>query len=100
VSGFATLFGIALGWRSLHAQTGTLSWDGHDWCWHSRSDGAEDQLVEVFVVLDIQKALVLRWQPTSGRLANGGGYLWLSQEAAMPHWLTLRCAVYDRSPLR
>ncbi len=100
LSGLATLFGIALGWRSLHAQTGTLSWNGDVWCWHGRTKGAEDQLIEIFVVLDIQKALVLRWQPTSGRLVLGGGYLWLGQETAMPHWLNLRCAVYDRPPLR
>jgi hypothetical protein len=40
--------------------------------------------------------LVLRWQPTSGRLPAHGGYLWLSRETAKPHWLNLRCAVYDR----
>ena len=100
MSGLVTMLGIALGWRSLHTQTGILSWDGYVWCWHSRADGAEDQLGEVFVSLDVQKALVLRWQPTSGRLTNLGAYLWLGQETATPHWLNLRCAVFSRIPLR
>lgn len=99
-SGAATLLGMFLGWRSLNAPMGTLSWDGQVWCWHSRLDGAEDQLGEVFVSLDSQKALVLRWQPTSGRLGLLGCYLWLGQERATQHWINLRCAVYGRTPLR
>jgi hypothetical protein len=100
LGGVATLLGVVLGWRSLRAQTGILSWDGHVWCWHSRAHGFEDQIGQVFVSLDSQKALVLRWQPSSGRLITSVGYLWLSQEVAKPRWLNLRCAVFSRSPQR
>ena len=99
-SGAVTVFGIVLGWCNLHAQTGTLSWDGHVWCWHSRGGNADDALGEVFVAFDAQKALVLRWQPTSGRVATLSCYLWLDQESATLHWLNFRCAVYGRTPLR
>jgi toxin CptA len=100
LSGVATLLGVVLGWRSLSTQTGTLSWDGQVWCWHSRGRGADDALGEIFVSLDVQKALVLKWQPTSGRLDTLGCYLWLDQESATQRWLNLRCAVYGRAALR
>jgi hypothetical protein len=100
LGGAATLLGMVLGWRSVQMHAGTLSWDGQVWCWHSRTDGADDQLGEIFVSLDVQKALVLRWQPTSGRLTALDSYLWLGQERAAQHWLNLRCAVYSRAPLR
>jgi hypothetical protein len=99
-SGLAALLGVVLGWRSLQTQSGTLSWDGQVWCWHGRGGDAEDALGEIFVAFDTQKALVLRWQPTSGRLATLGCYLWLGQERAAQHWLNLRCAAYSRAPLR
>ena len=100
LSGAATSVGLILGWRSLQTQSGILSWDGQAWCWHSRTDGADDALGEIFVVVDAQKALVLRWQPTSGRLGSLGCYVWLGQERATQHWLDLRCAVYGRMALR
>ena len=98
--GFVTTLGIGLGWRNFQSQSGILSWNGDGWCWHSRGDGTDDALGEVFVAFDAQKALVLRWQPTSGRLAMLGTYLWLGQERATQRWLNLRCAVYGRTPLR
>ena len=100
LSGAAALGGLFLGWRSLRTQSGTLTWDGQVWCWHSRRDGAEDALGEIFVAMDVQKALVLRWQPTSGKVSMLGCYLWLGQELATQHWLNLRCAVYGRVALR
>jgi hypothetical protein len=99
-SGAATSVGLISGWRSQRAQSGTLTWDGHEWCWHSRSDGTDDAIGEIFVALDVQKALVLRWQPTSGRVSALGCYLWLGQERATQHWLNLRCAVYGRMARR
>jgi len=96
LSGAAALGGLFLGWRSLRTQSGTLTWDGQVWCWHSRLDGVEDALGEIFVAMDVQKALVLRWQPTSGRLGTLGCFVWLGQERATHHWLNLRCAVYGR----
>jgi hypothetical protein len=99
LSGAATVVGLILGWRRLQTQSGILTWDGQVWCWHSRTDGVDDALGEIFIAVDAQKALVLRWQPTSGRLRSLGCYVWLGQERATHHWLNLRCAVYGRMAL-
>jgi toxin CptA len=100
LSGAAALLGIVLGWRSLQAQAGTLSWDGQVWCWHSRGDRVDDEIGQITVSLDVQSALLLQWQPSSDTLVASSRYLWLGQERAAIRWQNLRCAVYGRAPLR
>jgi hypothetical protein len=56
----------------------------------------EDALGEVRVALDVQKALVLRWQPASDTLNAKQLWLWLGAEGASHHWQDLRRAVYQR----
>jgi len=89
--------GLLLGWRAL-GHTGTLSWDGQVWCLHDQGSGNhEDALGEVHVALDVQKALLLRWQPTSDTLHAKPQWLWLGSQSADSRWQDLRRAVYQRT---
>jgi hypothetical protein len=67
VAAMSTVLGACLGWRAL-GQPGTLIWDGQVWCLQTQGSGHEDILGELSVVLDVQKALLLRWQPASDTL--------------------------------
>lgn len=91
----AKALGAFLGWRAL-GQAGTLTWDGQVWCLQTHGHGQEDALGEVSVALDVQKALVLRWQPASDTLSSKPLWLWLGSEGASHHWQDLRRAVYQR----
>jgi hypothetical protein len=92
----AAALGLLLGWRAL-GQAGTLTWDGQVWCLHDQDAGVEDALGEVHVALDVQKALLLRWQPTSDTLTAKPLWLWLGEQASASQWQDLRRAVYQRS---
>jgi hypothetical protein len=46
--------------------------------------------------LDVQKALLLRWQPASDTLNTKPLWLWLGSEVASHHWQDVRRAVYQR----
>jgi toxin CptA len=92
----AAALGVALGWRSLQHQA-TLTWDGHVWCLHGANTAREDALGQVHVALDAQKALLLRWQPTSDTRQSKPVWLWLGAEQSHSHWLSLRRAVYQRA---
>jgi hypothetical protein len=91
----AAVLGAFLGWRAL-GQAGTLTWDGQVWCLQIHGPGHEDALGEVRVALDVQKALVLRWQPASDTLNVKPLWLWLDAEGSSHHWQDLRRAVYQR----
>jgi len=95
VAAMSTVLGACLGWRAL-GQSGTLTWDGQVWCLQTQGSGHEDTLGEVSVVLDVQKALLLRWQPASDTLNGKLLWLWLGSEVASHHWQDLRRAVYQR----
>ena len=86
------------GWKSLQ-DIGTLSWDGQVWCLHDRGGQREDELGVLQVALDVQQALLLRWQPTSDTLHAKPVWLWLGAEQARERWQDLRCAVYQRSEM-
>lgn len=73
---FAAAIGTYLGWQAQQ-QMGTLTWDGQVWCLHDQGAGQEDALGEVQVMLDVQKALLLRWQPASDTLHAKPNWLWL-----------------------
>ena len=94
----ATMLGACLGWRVLH-QVATLTWDGQVWCLHDQSPASEDALGRVQVALDLQHALLLRWQPASDTLHAKPVWLWLGAEASSARWLDLRRAVYQRAEL-
>jgi hypothetical protein len=91
----ATL-GAWQGWRAL-GDVGTLSWDGQVWCLHDQGLGHEDALGEVHVALDVQKALLLRWLPSSDTLHAKPQWLWLGPQASDNRWQDLRRAVYQRT---
>ncbi len=94
----AVVLGAFFGWRSLQQQA-ILTWDGQVWCLHDQSTDSEDALGHVQVTLDVQKALLLRWQPTSDRLGErklAPVWLWLGAEQSTSHWQDLRRAVYQR----
>jgi hypothetical protein len=88
--------GLLLGWRAL-GQAGTLTWNGQVWCLHDQGAGYEDTLGGVHVALDVQKALLLRWQPTSDTLDAKPQWLWLGSQASDNRWQDLRRAVYQRT---
>ena len=96
----AAMLGAFLGLRAL-AQAGTLTWDGQVWCLHDlnqgQGQGHEDALGEVHVALDVQKALLLRWQPASDTLNAKPLWLWLGSQGATHAWQDLRRAVYQRT---
>lgn len=95
----ACCFAVACvwGWRALHSPSVTLTWDGQAWCLHSASTTFNDQLGAVDVCLDVQKALLLKWQPSSDKLGASMRWLWLGHEASPPHWQDIRRAVYART---
>jgi hypothetical protein len=92
----AAALGLLLGWRAL-GQAGTLTWNGQVWCLHDQGAGYEDTLGGVHVALDVQKALLLRWQPTSDTLDAKPQWLWLGSQASDNRWQDLRRAVYQRT---
>ena len=96
VAALASALGVCMGWRaSQHA--GTLTWDGQVWCLHGQSRASEDALGQVQVSLDMQRALLLRFQPVSETLHAKSVWLWLGAEVAGTHWQDLRRAVYQRA---
>ena len=92
------MFGSVLGAFSLR-YVATLSWSGQHWCLHDQSGKKPDVLGEVEVILDTQKTLLLRWQPTSDKLPTSFVWLWLGAELPSSRWQELRCAVYQRKAL-
>lgn len=77
----------------------TLSWSGQRWCLHNQSGKKPDVFGELEVILDTQKTLLLRWQPTSDKLPTSFVWLWLGSELPSSRWQELRCAVYQRKAL-
>ncbi len=92
----AALIGVYQGLQALR-QAGTLTWDGQVWCLHDHSLEYEDALGDTHVALDVQKALLLRWQPTSDTLHAKPLWLWLGSQGSDKHWQDLRRAVYQRT---
>ena len=84
-----------LGWQALRMRA-MLTWDGQVWCLHDHNTGDEDALGVVHVALDVQTALLLRWQPASDTLNAKLQWLWLGAQAAGDDWQNLRRAVYQR----
>lgn len=91
----AAALGAFMGWRAL-GHVGALTWDGQVWCLHDQGTGYDDALGKVRVALDVQKALLLRWEPASDTLQAKPQWLWLGAQASNSHWQDLRRAVYQR----
>ena len=94
----ATALGLWQGWLAL-GFVATLTWDGQVWCLHDQGAGDEDALGEVQVMLDMQKALLLHWQPASDTLQAKPQWLWLGAQHGHERWQDLRRAVYQRSEM-
>ena len=94
----AAALGAFFGWRAL-GHVGTLTWDGQVWCLHDQPAGYEDALGEVRVALDVQKALLLHWQPASDTLHAKPQWLWLGWQKSDNRWQDVRRAVYQRSDM-
>lgn len=92
------MVGGVLGALSLRFEA-TLCWSGERWCLHDQSGKKSDVFGEVEVILDMQKTLLLRWQPTSDKLPTSFVWLWLGAEPSSIRWQALRCAVYQRKAL-
>ena len=92
------MVGGVLGALSLRF-VATLCWSGERWCLHDQSGKKSDVFGEVEVILDTQKTLLLRWQPTSDKLPTSFVWLWLGAELSSSRWQELRCAVYQRKAL-
>jgi hypothetical protein len=91
----SALIGGYQGFQALR-QSAMLTWDGQFWCLHNPGLAVEDALGDVEVVLDVQKALLLRWLPTSDTLQAQSNWLWLGTlKADNPVWLDIRRAVYQ-----
>ena len=73
-------------WRSPQ---GVIAWGGEDWTW---SSGAAEECGTPEAVLDVQSALLLRWQ-SAGRTR----WLWIERRSQPARWDDLRRAVYSRA---
>jgi hypothetical protein len=98
VAAGVALLGAWLGWQAL-GQLGMLTWDGQVWCLHDQGLDCEDALGQVHVMWDVQKALLLRWQPASDTLHAKPQWLWLGLQTSDNRWQDLRRAVYQRSDM-
>jgi hypothetical protein len=50
-------------------------------------------------MLDVQKALLLRWEPASDTLPAKPQWLWLGAQHSNERWQDLRRAVHQRSDM-
>ncbi|MBC5768371.1 hypothetical protein [Ramlibacter albus] len=76
-------------WTAWHrAPAGLLAWDGEGWRW---ADGLGEAPGRVEIALDLQRWLLVQWQPDTGR----GRWLWLEQRREPNAWMPLRRAVYS-----
>ena len=95
----AAVVGLWQGRRALD-QAGVLTWAVDTWYLHDQGPGSEDVFGEVQVALDLQIALLLRWQPASDTLRAKPQWLWLEGQHCDECWQDLRRAVYQRSDVR
>jgi hypothetical protein len=84
---------------------GALAWDGECWRWGEADPArgvpdappAQDgQAVQVALVADLQRVMLLRLQGTDGARAPIA-WLWLEQGADTANWQAMRRAVYFRA---
>jgi toxin CptA len=91
-AGFATLLACGvfsvLAWSRSPA--GVLHWEGAGWTWE---EGGRVAAGRPELALDLQRRLLLRWQPDAGRAR----WLWVERASDASHWDALRRAVYSRA---
>lgn len=85
------------GWRAMCPLDVTLIWDGQVWCLHSEAHPEVDQWGVLEVCWDVQKALLLKWQPLSDTVGASKRWLWLGQERSPAQWQEVRRAVFART---
>ncbi len=76
-------------WSWWRTPSGTLTWDGQNWTWSARSEG---DAASVEVALDLQRALLLRWNA-----GDASQWIWLHRNTLAERWDDLRRAVYSRA---
>lgn len=82
-------FGLGVFWR--RQRDGILDWDGTHWRLDRRVAGASPVgLCRVDVHLDLQAALLLRWQAAE---SFQSGWTWVERKDAPECWHLLRCAL-------
>lgn len=82
--------GVWAAFACVRAPRGTLAWTGTGWRWQ---DAAQEEEGATQLALDLQAALLLRWQSASG----GVRWFWIERDAAPADWDALRRAVYSRA---
>jgi hypothetical protein len=83
------LLPLGLTWRTSPAGT-KLQWDGEQW----HLCGPESVSGQVHLVLDVQRALLLRWTSPPSGSAPTSSWLWIEQSANPVIWMDVRRAVY------
>ena len=76
-------------WNNLPG--GQLAWDGEVWRWESASYQTGIAELELSVIADFQRSLLLRLE----NHARASLWLWAEQSAMPDRWLDLRRAVYS-----
>ena len=85
------LAGVAARTSWNHLPGGQLAWDGAVWRWESASYQTGVAELELLVVADFQRRLLLRLE----NHARASLWLWAEQSAMPERWLDLRRAVYS-----
>jgi hypothetical protein len=81
--------GAFAAWQWWHAPSGTLAWDGEGWTWSVHPQAAT---AAVEVGLDLQRALLLRWN-----CSDASQWIWLDRDTRAERWDDLRRAIYSRA---
>lgn len=83
--------GLAAGWGWKNSPIGQLHWDGQVWQWEGQSGRSAETLLQLAVVLDFQRTMLLRLEnQDQARL-----WLWASRDVMPEKWLDLRRAVHS-----
>ncbi|MEO8279999.1 MAG: hypothetical protein ABI564_09930 [Ideonella sp.] len=88
---------------ALHARRSRacrLRWDGQQWFWATaaRADGQRLVAGRVGVMLDLQWAMLLRFEPAVRDAGAGSGWIAVSRRGLAADWHELRCALFSRQP--
>jgi len=88
---------VYIGWRAWRPHFRAIQWDGAHWRLDRMQPGvAPERVGQVKAVLDLQNALLLRWQPLTYAGLPASRWLWLARESQPAQWLALRRAVFAR----
>ena len=79
----------------LRAPQGVLRWNGSGWTWQQASVGDREHPGTPVLRLDLQRLLLVHWQPEDGGALH---WFWLDAESTegARDWHALRCALHLR----